>query len=216
MHRKHIYFVRHGECSSNIGNIFQGADDPLTPKGIEQSEFIGKRCVGLCAEVILSSHMVRAFHTAEIIAKHTGLPLVKSDILHEVLTPSEIKGLTYKDPRAKEILDKRKEYWQDPNWRHSDEENFHDITTRAAKALALFESRPESKIIVATHGHFMRAMLATMIFGVGKFDDPVMMRGINSTFKTDNTGLTYCYVENGKWTLITWNDQAHLADGLLK
>ena len=74
----HFYFVRHGESLWNVENKICGKTDiDLTEKGYRQAEEAAKRFMdqGLHADIILSSPLKRALHTAETISRITGIPL---------------------------------------------------------------------------------------------------------------------------------------------
>jgi phosphohistidine phosphatase len=66
-----VYFLRHADAEDPIDSDFTRK---LTAKGLEQSAKVGKFCVrnGLAPGAILSSPLVRARHTAEIVAKALG------------------------------------------------------------------------------------------------------------------------------------------------
>lgn len=71
-----ILFLRHAEAEGHATSDFVRR---LTPKGTEQAVKVGKflaRC-GLVPDAILSSPLVRAHQTAEIVAKAVGLDLVE-------------------------------------------------------------------------------------------------------------------------------------------
>lgn len=67
-----ITFLRHAEAEAHASSDFNRR---LTPKGIEQAVKAGKFCSrsGLVPEVILSSPVVRARQTADIVAKAVGV-----------------------------------------------------------------------------------------------------------------------------------------------
>lgn len=68
-----IYFLRHAEAEDCADSDFKRR---LTAKGLEQAEKVGKFCVryGLIPEVILTSPVVRAKQTADLVGKHAGNP----------------------------------------------------------------------------------------------------------------------------------------------
>ncbi|MCR4705387.1 MAG: histidine phosphatase family protein [Lachnospiraceae bacterium] len=74
----HFYFVRHGETVWNVENKICGATDiALTEMGHEQAIEVGKKIkeMGLDADVILTSPLVRASETARHISELTGIPV---------------------------------------------------------------------------------------------------------------------------------------------
>ncbi len=65
---KNLYLIRHGESTCNEVNRFAGAvDAPLTPLGIAQAHKAAKQWHGSPPDIIFTSPLMRARHTAEII-----------------------------------------------------------------------------------------------------------------------------------------------------
>lgn len=83
---KSVYFVRHGESEWNVANKICGATDiPLTNKGHEQAIETGKKIIemGIKADVILYSPLMRAKDTALHISEITGIPAIEEPALIE-------------------------------------------------------------------------------------------------------------------------------------
>ena len=210
--RKTVYFVRHGESEGNIGNVHQSGVSPLSAKGHEQAAFIGERAAKLGAQALIVSTMTRTRQTAEYIAKKTGLEPQFSDLFIEYLPPSELLGTPRHTPEAQAISKVRRENFHDPNWHYSDEENFHDLKARALKALDLLAARPEEKIVVVTHGYFLRIILGVAMFG----PDLTSQEALHfiRTAHMENTGISVLGYDSSQdvspWWLWIWNDHAHL------
>lgn len=74
----HFYFVRHGETVWNVENKICGATDiELTEKGHQQAIETGQKILdmGIKADIILTSPLVRAKETARHISEITGIPM---------------------------------------------------------------------------------------------------------------------------------------------
>ena len=74
----HFYFVRHGETVWNVENKICGATDiELTEKGHQQAIETGQMILdmGIKADIILTSPLVRAKETARHISEITGIPM---------------------------------------------------------------------------------------------------------------------------------------------
>lgn len=81
-----LYFVRHGETFWNVENKICGATDiALTERGHQQAAETGKKIreLGIRADVILYSPLIRAKDTALHIAELTGIPAVEELRLKE-------------------------------------------------------------------------------------------------------------------------------------
>ncbi|MFA7253883.1 MAG: histidine phosphatase family protein [Patescibacteria group bacterium] len=96
-----LVFVRHGESEKNVLRIKSSTVDkwPLTEKGEQHAENIACKLKGMGPfDIILSSPVLRARQTAEIISKTLGLPVIYEDLLKEYqygrwndLTKEELK-----------------------------------------------------------------------------------------------------------------------------
>ncbi len=205
---KYIYFVRHGESRANTGEVGVGSDPSLSQKGREQAAMLAKRCGRLPIELIISSTMNRAKETTEIIRTNVDKPIEVSDLFVERRLPSKFDGLL--EEKWFEMRKTIKGFFYEPGFHHSDEENFEDILIRSNKALELLESKAEKHIVVVTHGSFLRDMLAVALFKENL--TAALRRSMTKGFMTNNTGLTLVeYDESSdQWSMITWNDHAHL------
>ena len=102
-----------------------------------------------------------------------------------------------------------------PGWRHSDEENFEDLLERAKKALSFLETLPEERILVTSHGLFMKAILAHVLLG-DHLNGRIFWDQFIPIKNVENTGILHLeYTDNYHgtckyWKLHSWNDRAHL------
>ncbi len=210
--RKKIYFIRHGESEGNSGPIRQSGSAHLTERGREQAAFMGKRCKSLPIQILVSSTMTRAQETADIIREETGLEIVSSVLFMERRRPSYQTGKVKDDPKSLEIDQLVFNNFAKPGYRHSDEENFDDLKTRAIAALRYLSDRPEEHIGVVTHGFFMRIVMAVVVFGESLTAQEC--ERFLRTFYMENTGLTILGFdglrEDPQWWVWIWNDHAHL------
>jgi len=213
---KKIYFVRHAETKLNVAlkkdpDLYhhQTATDPLTENGKNQARILAERLKNIDFEYIIASPFERASHTAEIINKVHDKGIEISQLFVEVVPPKEFNGMRITDP---EIQLKRRimhENANDPDWRFSNEENFHDRKSRARKALSFISEHREQKILVVTHGAFLKVLGAYIIFG----DDlkPHEYYKFNQFTSLSNTGISVCNTyDNGNWKIVSWNDTSHL------
>jgi broad specificity phosphatase PhoE len=207
---KIVYFVRHAESVGNAQEIHQRPDFELSSKGIGQTEVLAERLLRVDFDIIISSSYMRTKQTAEIISKHKNVEILLADLFVEIRNPSEIIGKSIHAPDVVEIKNKIVANRKNPDWRHSDEETFSDVKTRARDALAFIQNRSEGHILVVTHRGFLRTLMACMLFG-----DNWTVKEQYTLFPflyAANTGITECrYIQKElRWQLRTWNDQAHL------
>lgn len=80
-----IIFVRHGQSEGNLYRDFLGhTDRDLTELGRSQAEKTAEFLKNRKIDVIYSSDLMRAFHTAQPLAKIKGLPIIKNENLREI------------------------------------------------------------------------------------------------------------------------------------
>ena len=208
---KRVYFVRHAESEANVARLHGGPHHPLSKKGMEQAQFIAERCTKLPLQALFASDAVRAQQTAGVIAKRTGLDLHTAPGFHEILMPSHMRERPFDMPEAIAAEAHLIENMA-PGRRHSDEESFDEMMSRAAKALEFLAAQKEDHVGVVTHGLFLRCIVARAIFGpeVTPREALMLWRGL----KSENTGLTILDYRPDTpkrlWRLFVWNDHAHL------
>ena len=97
----HLYIIRHGQAS-DVGQKTT-SDPELSSLGIKQAEHLRNRLGAsgeIAADVLISSTMLRAKQTAEIIAPALGLPIIFDDEVQEQ-RPGEALDMTEKEFIAK-------------------------------------------------------------------------------------------------------------------
>jgi len=155
-----ILLVRHGETEWNLARRYQGwGDSPLTARGIEQAETIGRllRAVPEAAEAkIVTSPLGRARRTAEIIAEVLGrpAPLQFDDRLREIslgswdgYDRSELAALA---PGLFDGDGRHEWYFRTP-----DGESYEAFAGRVGEWLAAAAGQ---KLIVVSHGVVTRVL----------------------------------------------------------
>lgn len=206
-----IYFVRHGEGHHNANNLYSLPEFELTEKGKGEAKAAGGRLKNLPIELLIVSSYKRTQQTAEIInAEIGGKPVILSDLPVEVKRPSEIAGKRMDMPENKQIRKLMDDNLHDPNWRYSDEENFFDLKKRAGEFLRHLEGYREEHIGVISHSVFIK--MAGLLIMVGDELTPSMFNRSYKGMQLATSGLTICEFKDGLWSMVTWNDQAHLAD----
>jgi broad specificity phosphatase PhoE len=205
---KTVYFVRHGSTEGNEKGAYQHMNTPLSELGRRQAEFVARRFERIPVDIVIASDMERAAETGRCIAERNRLPIVVDPLFHEILRPAIIRGKGRDTPEALEMMRFLAENWTNAHVKHSDEENFFDLKTRALKALDYLVERPERTLLVVTHGTFVCMLLCCMM--AGEEVSPQWFDRVHHFLVLKNTALSVCEYENGKWQLVIWNDHAHL------
>lgn len=196
-----IYIIRHGETYGNInGDGF--AETDLTPNGMRQIAFLGKRFKDEKIDKIYTSPLKRAIKTANAVKSfHEEIPLLVDFSLLEKGTDPEYSGLPDEEisklsPLAK--IGKRKALG---------EENDEKAYSRAKEFIERVKAENDfdSTIVVVAHGTFNSYLILAAL------DFPFKE---NFNFSHLNTGVTLVnYLEeNGvvKTKLKFLNDTSHL------
>lgn len=210
---KTVYLVRHGESTENVrtDTHFRAHEAELTDAGRRQAAAVAERAKRLPIETIISSTMRRAQDTAQAISDATGVSVESSDLFVERLTPASFLGGSWEDAEfVARFRAWERTFFSDEGI--EDGENFPAIQARARAALRYLEERPESNLLVVTHGFFLRVLVGTvMLRDTFDADD---MQALYESIITRNTGITVLqhrgdYAKDG-WGMLTWNDHAHL------
>ncbi len=212
MATKLIYFVRHGETENNAKNIRQGPEGSLSEQGRTQALATSQRFSRHKGrpQAIISSPYQRTKETAEIIGKELKIKKIEySDLLVERRNPSEIVGHWGEEVGVKHIVDQMDKSYHADDLRISDEENFVDLKMRAKKLLAYIKRRREKRIIMVTHGIFLKMVVSYMIYGdkltASQYNNLSYFNPIN------NAGMAICsytthFFRKSEWKLLVWND----------
>lgn len=211
MATKIIYFVRHGETELNAKGIRQGPEGSLSAKGREQALATAKRFPKHRGrpEVIISSPYQRTKETASIISEELKMPVEYSDLLVERRNPSEIIGHEGREREVRKIVDQIDKSYHTDDLRYSDEENFIDLKERARKLLIYIIERPEQRIVMVTHGIFLKMVVSYMLYGekltASEYNKLSYFNPIDNASMAICSYTTHWFKKN-EWKLIVWND----------
>ncbi len=186
-----LYLVRHGETDWNVEKRIQGrVDRPLNETGKEQARMAGQKLASLRAAAIYSSPLLRAQHTAELIAGFQACPLRLEENLREAAYGA-CEGLTQKEfhEQHKDRLQKRGalafEEWLEfkvPD----DAESPSEIIERVLPVLLrIAGAHAGENVFVVTHGFVMCTLI--------------------SFFKKERAGVS---VENGQILILKGNNRS--------
>lgn len=145
-----VHLVRHGQSSWNVERRLQGqtAHPPLTALGRDQALRAAERLAGIDAPII-SSDLVRARETAEIIA--AGRPVRIDERLREQAL-GDLEGRLTSELSAQPVEGEISEV------RWGGGESLQDVYAR----LADFFAEYEGDLILVTHGDTLRVALALL------------------------------------------------------
>lgn len=198
--------VRHGESIWNSQGKIQGQQDPdLSPHGTEQSQSAAARLSDLGLQAIHSSDLLRARHTAEIIAHACGLA-------NQVVTSPALREACLGDWEGKTTAQVQSEYpdllarWMEDSAQNRPPggESLEALRDRVVSYIVSeMKASLGGAIAFVTHGGPVKAVVSHVLgSGVRSF---VRMR-------TDNCGITTVRYDapSDRFVLVGFNDTSHL------
>ncbi|MEW9095715.1 MAG: histidine phosphatase family protein [Clostridiaceae bacterium] len=156
-----LYLTRHGETLWNTQGRMQGwKDSPLTDKGVLQAELLGEKLNDLDIDIIYSSPIGRASHTAQILRGNKNILIEFDDRLREI-NMGKWEGMLQEDIENiyKEEL---YNFWNRPHmYKPIEGETFNNIINRTTTFIEEIVDKHRGKnILVVTHTIALRSMLA--------------------------------------------------------
>ena len=197
-------FLRHGESIGNAESRWQGQSDyALTERGRAQARALAERwkSEGAKFDLIISSPLVRAKETAEIVASALGAKIELDPILLE-RNVGEMEGLTMEEVRKIPQPPYITPY--DPIG--GEGEGDWALFLRAGQALHDLVRRPPGNYLIVSHGGLLNQLMNTII-GIAPHVDPSGVR-----FRFENTAFARViyFPYQHRWAIDTVNDRAHL------
>lgn len=197
-------FLRHGESIGNAESRWQGQSDyALTERGRAQARALAERwkSEGAKFDLIVSSPLVRAKETAEIIASVLDAKIELDPILLE-RNIGEMEGLTMEEVRKIPQPPYITPY--DPIG--GEGEGDWALFLRAGQALHDLVRRPPGRYLIVSHGGLLNQLMNAII-GIAPHVDPSGVR-----FRFENTAFARVvyFPYQHRWAIDTVNDRAHL------
>ena len=183
-----LCLMRHGETDANKKLIVQGRiNNPLNETGKIQAQQAGKFLINAHEnfDMIVSSPLVRALETANIIALAYGLNqqvLIWPDFTERDF--GDFDGRVIDNEYAKRVV-----FDEIPHM-----EKNHDLENRIKNGLtALCQAYPNRKILIVAHSHVIKALLVNLL------------PEFTYTSYLFNCSLNYLKYEDGKYSVIAHN-----------
>lgn len=216
-----IYLIRHAQQVEDFVPEGQQQGPPLAPVGITQAEHLRDRLAAtheIQADVLISSPLLRARTTAEILAPALGLPVMVDEDFQEFRLGNRA-GITDKDMgEVFGLVDFEREPLTAvaPGG-----ESWQQFNTRISSAFDRITRDYDGKtVVIITHDGVICASflyflgLPSLKFAKGLF------RPAFGQFYTNTTSITNWYKslfsdlqpQEPVWTLVRYNDDVHLYD----
>lgn len=161
--KKHFYIFRHGQTIWNAEGRPQGQSEypvPLTITGQEQARVLAQKLADKKIKLIVSSDLLRAKQTAEIVAAELKVPVKFDPRLREV-DYGTLNGL-YALEREEVCPDYRRSY-EDITIPFPQGESLLQVSLRLKAVLEeAAENCPHRAIGIASHGHAISTLVETL------------------------------------------------------
>jgi len=209
MSNTRICFVRHGETNWNAEQRMQGhIDIPLNANGISQAERLANALIRVkhSFDVIYSSDLERALHTANAVARALSLDVQITPRLRE-RNVGKLQGLLLAE--APVLLP---EIWQ----RHIARELDHDLG--GGESIRTFHQRMQDILELFLNEHRGQSVLAVshggsldMIYRI------VTQQALDAerVAVVPNTSLNWITHDGSTWSVECWADTSHLSESAL-
>ena len=206
-----VVLVRHGESVATVERVVGGHKGctGLSARGGRQVELLANRLVSggelAGASAVYSSILPRALETADGIAGALGLSDVRADCRFCELHPGEADGMAWEEAVRRFRPDYRPGDRTLQDRMAPGAESWAEMVDRVRDRLdELVADHAGSTVVVACHGG---VVLSSMLSFLGLAAGGI---GRSALDPPENTSLTEWTHEEGGWTLVRYNDHAHL------
>ncbi len=161
-----IYLVRHGQTDSNAQKIYNFADEDINAQGIAQATALRPQVAQLKFDAVISSPLLRARHTAEIITDNASMTFDAR------IRERDLGDLT---GRPLDCTD-RDDYWDyNSATRYGTSESVRELCARVAEFLDELKCKDYSAVLIVAHRGVSRAF---SVYFDGVQDGKLMNRGL--------------------------------------
>lgn len=144
-----VYIVRHGEVPHNANKVYSNENEDLNIKGIAQAEQLKNKIQELEYDVIISSPLIRAKHTAEIINVKNRNVLIDNRL--EERNPGDLSG------QPLEVTN-REEYWNYyTKIQYGTSENIQEFFKRVYNFLDELKTKNYESVLIVAHSGVSKA-----------------------------------------------------------
>ena len=144
-----VYLVRHGQCDSNVIGRYNFIDEDINEVGIKQAEDLREKIKDIDYDIVISSPLIRALHTAKMINVNN-----KEILLDERLVERKHGSL---EGKSVDVTD-REEYWNYyTNVKYGTEERIPDLCNRVKEFLDELKDKKYRSVLIVAHSGVSKA-----------------------------------------------------------
>ncbi len=206
-----ITLLRHGESLANAGGIHQGqADFELSELGLAQGRALAARWKreGVTFDRIISSPLLRARQTAELIATALHIP-VEFDPNWMERDIGELSGLSIEEAAHRFP---RSSFMNPYQPLGGNGESRWEAYLRAGQAVQDLLRRPPASYLIVSHG----AILNLVLYAILGIIPQANFQGARFRFYNTSFAVVQYDPSNHNWLVEKLNDREHLDDNLRK
>ena len=144
-----IYLVRHGQCDSNVIGRYNFINEDINETGVKQAEDLRDKIKDINYDIVISSPLLRAKHTAKIINANNK-EIIYDDRLQERKHGS-LEG------KSTDVTD-REDYWNYyTNTKYGTEERIPDLVKRVTEFLDELKTKDYNSVLIVSHSGVSKA-----------------------------------------------------------
>lgn len=144
-----VYIVRHGEVPHNALKRYNATDEDLTQLGIAQAEELRNKIKNMNFDIIISSPLTRAKHTANILNINNN-KIIYDDRIRE-RNPGDLSG------KPLEVTN-REEYWNyNTTIKYGTSENIKSFFERVYNFLDELKTKDYNNVLIVAHSGVSKA-----------------------------------------------------------
>ena len=143
-----VYIVRHGQVPHNALHQYNTTDEDLTDYGVSQAEELREKIKDIHFDIIISSPLIRAKHTAEIIVNN-----------REIFYDDKIKERSCGSLSGQPLeVTNREEYWNYyTTIQYGTSENIQEFFKRVYNFLDELKTKDYKSVLIVAHSGVSKA-----------------------------------------------------------
>ena len=144
-----VYIVRHGEVPHNALKQYNNENEDLNENGIRQANELKEKIKNINYDIIISSPLLRAKHTAQIINVNNKKILINDKLKER--DPGDLSGKPL-------TVTNRDEYWKDNTTiRYGTSENIREFFKRIYNFLEDLKKEDYESVLIVAHSGVSKA-----------------------------------------------------------
>lgn len=152
MKQMKIYIVRHGEVAHNALKQYNNEDEDLNEKGVIQAKELRNKIKAIDFDIIISSPLLRAKHTADIINVYNKKIIIEDRIKER--NPGDLSGKPLN-------VTNRDEYWNyNTDIQYGTSENIILFFKRVFNFLDELKNKDYQTVLIVAHSGISKAFSA--------------------------------------------------------